>query len=112
MSAFSEFSTTPSANTSAGGLNIAENCPAANVNDVIRFILSAGKELNALVAAISTSTLMPKSGGAFTGGITRSGGGAYHYFASSSLNGGATYVQASSAALPSSPAEGTIVYQY
>lgn len=111
MSAFETFSTTAASNTSVGGVSIAENCPAANINDAIRYILKEGKELNTLVAAISTSTLMPKSGGAFTGTITRSGAGAFSYWASSSLTSGAEYVQPVATALPS-PAEGLKVYQY
>ena len=112
MPGFSDFSTTESANTSIGGINIAENCPAANVNNAIRYILREGKELSNIVAAISTGTLMPKAGGAFTGEITRSGAGGYLYHNSSSLTGGKIYVQPSGNSLPGSPAEGTIVFQY
>lgn len=112
MSAFETFSTTAASNTSVGGVSIAENCPAANINDAIRYILKEGKELNTLVAAISTSTLMPKSGGAFTGTIARNGAGGYWYHASSSQATGPVYTQAVATALPSSPAEGTVVLRY
>ena len=109
---FSAYSLTPSANLSLNGISIAENCPAANVNDALRQLAADGKELSNTVNAINVSGYMPTSGGAFTGSITRSGAGAYPYWAASSLTGGAMYVQASTAALPSSPAEGTIVFQY
>lgn len=112
MSAFATYSTTASLNVSVGGVSIAENCAAANINDAIRYVLKEGKELNTLVAAISTSTLMPKSGGAFSGPITRSGAGSYIYHNSASLTGGALYVQTTGTALPSSPTEGTIVCSY
>lgn len=112
MSAFATYSTTASANVTFHSLDIGEGCPAENMNDALRYVLAEGRELYDLVAAISTSTLMPKAGGAFTGSITRSSAGSYTYWASSSLPGGAMYVQSSSTSLPSSPAEGTIVYQY
>lgn len=112
MSAFAEFSTTPDNNTSAFGISIAENCPAANINNFARACVAAGKELNTQVAAISTSTLMPKSGGAFTGQITRSGAGGYLYNAASAQGGGAVYVLPTGTALPTSPQEGTFVFFY
>lgn len=112
MAGFATYSTTADLNVSIGGIGIAENCAAANVNDAIRYILKEGKELSDTVAAIDTTTLMPKAGGAFTGSITRSGAGAYLYHNSSTMVGGAIYVQLSSAALPSSPAEGTVVFGY
>jgi hypothetical protein len=112
MAAFATYSTTAATNTTIRGVNIAENCPAANVNDVARGLAAEGRELYDLVAAINVSGYMPLSGGAFTGPITRSGAGAYPYWNNSSLTGGAMYIQLTTDALPSSPAEGTIVFQY
>jgi hypothetical protein len=109
---FSAYSLTPSANLSINGISIAENCPAENVNDALRQLAADGRELYNTVNAISVSSYMPKSGGAFTGTVTRLGGGAFTYYASSSLTGGAEYVQTTATALPSSPAEGTKVFQY
>lgn len=112
MAGFASYSTTADSNTSVGGINVAEGCPAANVNNAIRYILKEGKELSNIVAAISTSTLMPKSGGAFTGTITRASSGGYLYHANSSQGTGPVYTQPVASSLPSSPAEGTIVFQY
>lgn len=112
MTAFSTYSTTASANVTVGGVSIAENCPAGNLNDAIRYILKEGRELYNLVSGSSTSDLMPKSGGAFTGTITRSGAGGYLYHANSSQGTGPVYTQPVASSLPSSPAEGTIVFQY
>lgn len=108
--AFSDYSTTAASNTSIAGISIAENCPAANINNAIRQLMADAKTFSN--SSPSTSGLMPKSGGAFTGSITRSGGGSYLYWSSSSLSGGICYVQTSATALPSSPAEGTVVFQY
>lgn len=110
--AFSNYSTTPASNTSINGINVAEGCPAANINNAIRQLMADGKSLSLDVSAISTGTLMPKAGGAFTGTITRSGSGGYLYHASSSQGAGPVYTQPASSSLPSSPAEGTIVFSY
>lgn len=109
---FGSYSSTPANNVSCNGINIAEGCAAANVNNVLRQILADGKELYDTVAAIDVSSYMGKAGGAFTGSITRSGAGSYLYHNSTTLTGGAVHVQLSTASLPASPAEGTIVLQY
>lgn len=111
MAAFAEFSTTPSANVTCGGFSIAEGCPAANVNDVIRYILASGRQLYDTVSAISVSSLMPKSGGVFTAAPTLSGGGSFRYNASSSLISGATYFLPVGSKRPAA-AEGVVVFYY
>lgn len=108
--AFSDYSTTPASNTTIGGISIAENCPAANINDAIRQLMADAKSFSN--SAATTTGLMPKSGGAFTGQITRSGAGGYLYNAASAQSGGAVYVLPSGSALPSSPQEGTFVFFY
>lgn len=110
--AFSDYSATPASNTTLNGINIAEGCPAANVNNALRQLAADGKTLNTLVSSIDVSSYMAKAGGAFTGQITRSGSGGYLYNAASTQSGGAVYVQATGTALPSSPAEGTFVFFY
>jgi hypothetical protein len=99
-------------NNSLNGINVAENCAAGNINNAIRFLAACGKELYDIVDAIDVSTYMPVAGGAFTANITRSGAGGFLYHANSALANAPVYVQLSSADLPSSPAEGTIVFQY
>lgn len=110
--AFSDYSTTPANNSSVEGINIAEGCPAANVNNALRQLAADGKALSDQVAAIDTSSFMPKSGGAFTGTISRQSSGGYLYHISAAQATGPIYTQPSSSALPSSPAEGTVVFQY
>lgn len=109
---FGNYSATPDNNTSINGINVAENCAAGNMNNVARQLAADGKELYDIVAAISVASYMPLAGGAFTGPITRSGAGGHLYHNAASLSSGAVYVQLSTDALPSSPAEGTIVFQY
>jgi hypothetical protein len=110
--AFSAYSTTAAANVSINGVNINEGCPAGNVNNAIRQLMSDGKSLSDTVAAINVTAYMPLAGGAFTGNITRSGAGGYLYHANAAQAQAPVYTQLASAALPSSPAEGTIVFQY
>ena len=110
--AFADYSSTPANNTSIEGINIAEGCPAANINNALRQLAADGRALNDTVVGINTGTLMPQSGGAFTGQITRSGSGGYLYNAGSAQGGGAVYVLPTGTALPSSPQEGTFVFFY
>jgi hypothetical protein len=109
---FGSYSTTPASNTTCNGINVAENCPAANVNNAIRQIMADGRSLYDTVAGISLSSYMLKTGGAFTGTITRNGAGGYWYHANASQATGPVYTQTSATALPTSPAEGTVVMQY
>lgn len=109
--AFSSYSTTPDNNTSINGTNIAENCPAGNVNNAIRQIMADGAELAATVAAIDTSTGLPLTGGEVTGVITRGGAGAHLYHVGPTLLSGAVHAQPLSQALPTG-AEGVIVLQW
>lgn len=110
--AFSDYSTTPANNTTIGGLSIAEGCAAANVNNAIRQLMSDGKTLDTTVAAIDTSALMPKSGGAFTGQITRSGRGGYLHHANATQSGGKVSILPTGSARPTSPSEGDMVFYY
>lgn len=108
--AVSDWSSTAGSNTTIEGISVAEGCPAANMNNVVRAMAAAIKTFSLTVPA--TANFMPKSGGAFTGTITRSGAGGYFYHASSSQATGPVYTQPTATALPSSPAEGTVVFQY
>jgi hypothetical protein len=109
---FGSYSTTPASNVSIGGVSIAENCAAGNVNDAIRQLMADGRMLNDTVAAIDTSSLMPKAGGAFTGQITRSGSGGYLYNANSAQGGGKISIVPTGTARPSSPSEGDMQFYY
>lgn len=109
---FGSYSTTPASNVSIGGVSIAENCAAGNVNDAIRQLMADGRSLYDTVTAIDISTLMPKAGGTFTGQITRTGSGGYLYSANATQSGGKVSILVSGSARPSSPSEGDIVFYY
>jgi len=108
---FGSYSSTPASNISCNGINIAEGCPAANINNSIRQLMADGKSLYDTVAGINVSSYLPLAGGTVTGNIVRSGSGSHSYWAASSLTNGSMYVQPVASSLPS-PAEGTIVFQY
>lgn len=109
---FGSYSTTPASNTSLNGINVAEQCPASNINDAIRQIAADGRSLYDTVAAINTSDLLSTSGGTLTGQITRSGAGGYFYNANATQIGGKVSFLPSGSANPSSPSEGDMVFFY
>lgn len=108
--AFSDYSLTPSANTSIAGTNVGEFCAAGNVNDAIRQLMADGKLLNNTVTAITTG--LPLTGGTVTGAILFSGAGAYRYNVDSTLTSGRDYHLIEGSARPASPAEGDRVFYY
>lgn len=107
--AFSDYSTTPASNGTIAGINVAEGCPPANVNNAIRQLASDGKALSDQVGDIETG--MPVTGGTFTGDIKREGRGGYLHFASSALTSGKVYIVADGTARPAA-AEGVVVFYY
>ena len=108
---FSAYSTTPSANLTINGINVAEGCPAGNLNNAFRQLMADGRELWDIVGAINVGGLMPKGGGDFTGNVTMSGGGVWHH-ANAAQSLAPVYTYPVGTALPSSPAEGTVVFFY
>lgn len=108
---FGSYSSTPASNISCNGINIGENCPAANVNNVVRQLMADGKELSDTVAAINVSSYMPITGGFFTNDISRATAGAYLFHANVAMQSGVIYTQPISSALPF-PSEGAVVFQY
>lgn len=106
---FADYSNTPGNNTSLNGINVAEGCPPANLNNAIRQLAADGKGLSDTVAAQAGS--MPVTGGAFTGEITRQGRGAYLNHAGSGQTDGVVYFLPEGSSLPTA-AEGRIVFFY
>jgi hypothetical protein len=112
--AFSAYSTTPANNTSLNGINVAENCPAANLNNAVRQLAADGKALANEVAGLGgggSAAFLPLSGGTVTGAIQRAGAGGHLYHASSGNTSGAIHIIASGGALPSGLAAGDIILE-
>lgn len=107
--AFSDYSTTPGSNTTIGGVNVGEGCPPGNLNNAIRQIAADGRQLSDQVSGQGGA--MPRTGGAFTGEITRQGQGGYLRFIDSGLTDARVYVLPTGSARPA-PTEGTVVFYY
>lgn len=109
--AFSDYSTTPSANTSIAGISIAENAtPMANINNAIRQLMADAKTFSD--ASPDTSALMPKAAGTFSGTEPiYTGRGAYmHHNDSANTSGRVIFLPVGSAR--PSPAAGMVVFYY
>lgn len=102
-------STEPTANTSLGSINVAEGCPAANVNDALRWLAAAIAVLRANLP--TTGGLVSASGGQFTTNPTLSGQGGYLHNSASTASGGAVTFLPSGSALPSG-SDGDLVLFY
>lgn len=94
--AFWDWATTNAGNGSVGGINIAEGCPAGNLNNSSREIMAEARAaFNVALQAFFASTDIPTAraalsalgtaGGALTGDINQTGFGRYLYFADPTL---------------------------
>lgn len=84
--AVSDYSTNPNSNTSIGGINIAENCPAPNINNALRQLMA---DVAAFAASVPNGgNYMPTAGGIFTGNPTYTGQGGYLHNSGTTLPGG------------------------
>lgn len=104
-----DYSTTPGNNNNVGGINIAENCPAGNLNGAMRQIMADIKLFANSIPVAGTS--MPIAGGTFTGNITRQGAGAYVYNAEAGATSGRLITVQQGSALPAL-AEGDKVFEW
>ena len=108
--AVSDWSTTPSDNTSVDGINIAEGWPAANANNAIRAVMASVRVM--YDGLPDTATLVTATGGVFTGNPTFSGRGGYLYHNNAANTSGRIFVQASGGSTPSGMANGDLLLEY
>lgn len=109
--AVSDWSTTASANNTIDGTNIAEGCPPAGLNNAIRSVMASVRVMYDNLP--STGTLMPKAGGVFSGTQPiYTGRGAYLHHNDSANVSGRIYWLPTGSALPTSPANGDVVFFY
>lgn len=97
--AVSDYSSTPASNTAISGINIAENCSPANINNAIRQIMADVRVMyNDLP---DTSVLQTKAAAVFSGTQpTYDGRGAYLHHNNSANASGRVFIQASGGAAP------------
>lgn len=108
--AVSDWSTNPSDNSSISGINIAENCPAGNMNGAVRQMMA---DIRVFYNGVPVAAdLVAKTGGVFTGNPVFSGRGGYLYNNDASSPGGRVFVQASGGATPAGMANGDWLAEY
>lgn len=113
--AVSDWSTTAGSNTTIDGVNIGEGCPPGNQNDASRSIMAAVRSFYDSFTSLSTtvSGKLSASGAVFTGTQpTYTSEGAYLHYASSSNTSGKISVLTDGSPLPTSPANGDMVFYY
>lgn len=108
--AVSDYSTTPSANVTISGINIAEDCPAANLNNAIRQMMADVRVFYDGVPVAANFVL--KTGGVFTGNPTFNGRGGYLYHDSSANASGRIFIQAAGGSVPAGMADGDWLAEY
>lgn len=108
--AVSDYSTTPGSNTSISGINIAEGCPAGNINGSIREMMA---DIRAMYDALpDVSSFVTKTGGTFTGNPIFQGRGGYLYHDASTNASGRIFIQPIGGAVPSGMANGDWLLEY
>lgn len=105
-----DYSTTPGSNGSISGINIAENCPAGNMNGALRQLMADVRVFYDGVPAVST--LVTKTGGVFTGNPTFIGRGGYLHNNEPTSAGGRVFTQASGGGTPSGMVDGDWLAEY
>lgn len=103
------WSTTANSNTTINGVNIAEGCAPAGINNAIREVMAGVASLRDAVPSVTG--LVPVSGGIFSGTQPiYTGRGAYLHNNDSANASGRVYFLPTGSANPTSPANGDIVY--
>ena len=107
--AVEDYNTVASLNVSIEGINIGEGCPPANINNAFRQFMADIKVFSQTVP--STTTLLPKAGGVFSGvQPIYTERGAYSHWNDAALTSGRKFVVASGAADPTGLVAGDILY--
>ena len=107
----SDWSETPSSNSTVDGINIAEGCPAGNVNGGLRAIMAGVKTM--FLALPNLADYLKKDGStATTGQLIYSGRGAYIHNADTSLTSGRRFVQAIGGSVPAGMQDGDELLEY
>lgn len=97
--AVTDWNTNPDLNTAIDGINIAEGCPAGNMNGMGRAIMASVRL--AFQGMPNTDTLVPRSGAVFTGAGPRyEGRGGLLHNADPSAIGGRVIALPEGTALP------------
>ena len=109
--AVSDYSTTPASNAAISGINIAEGCPAANMNNGFRQMMA---DVRVMYDGLpSVAGYMPVAGGTFSGTQPiYTGRGAYLHHNGSSFSSGRIFTQASGGSVPTGMLPGDLLLEY
>ena len=109
--AVQDWNTDPALNVTIDGVNIAENCPPGNMNNMGRSIMAAVRVMYDNLPTVSG--LMPVANGTFSGvQPVYTGEGAFLHHASSSLLSGKVHVLAEGSADPAGLANGDVIWYF
>lgn len=108
--AVQDWNTTPGANGTIDGINIAEGCPAANINGAIRAIMGSVRVMYDNLP--NTGSYVLKSGGVFLTNPTFSGRGGYTYYNDSAQPGGRIFQQPAGGSPPAGMVNGDRLEEY
>lgn len=108
--AFSDYSATPASNTTIAGINIAEGCPAGNINGAFRQLMADARAEHDAAPNLANYVLLDGTT-AFTGQPTYSGRGGFLHHNNSANASGRIFIQASGGAAPSM-SNGDILLEY
>jgi hypothetical protein len=108
--AFSDYSSTPASNTTIAGINIAEGCPAGNINGAVRQLMADAKDEHDALPDLADYVLLDGTA-AFTGQPTYSGRGAFIHHNNSANTSGRIFIQASGGTAPSM-SNGDLLLEY
>jgi hypothetical protein len=109
--AVTDYSSTPASNTTISGINIAEGCPPANINNAIRTVMADVRVMYDNLPVVTGK--VDAAGGVFSGTQPiYTGRGAYLHHNDSANVSGRVYILADGSANPTSPSAGDIVMFY
>ena len=109
--AVSDWSTNPALNTTIDGVNIGENCPPANLNNMGRSIMASVRVMYDGLPVVSD--LMPVAGGTFSGTQPKyDSEGAFLHNASSGATSGRVFYLVEGSADPAGLANGDLILYY
>ncbi|WP_387425136.1 hypothetical protein [Sphingomonas melonis] len=104
------WSTDPDLNGTIGGINIAENCPAANINNSLRYVAAAVRVFYNGVP--NGDAYVTKNGGVFLTQPTFSGRGAFLHHNDPLNASGRIFIQAAGGSAPAGMQNGDFLLEY
>jgi len=100
---------TPDYNVTVNGINIAEGCPAGNINGAIRAIMASVKVMYGDLP--SAATLVPKTGAIFTDQPRVASRGAILHHSDPALGSGRIFIQVEGGSVPLGMTNGDLLIE-